>query len=85
MLMKKYWVGLSSLEELGSNFILKLYEHFFDIEKAFNAGRDELLQIEGLSLKKIENFLKLRDKIKLDATFSRVEENNIHEIGRAHV
>lgn len=54
--MKKYWVGLSSLEELGSNFILKLYEHFFDIEKAFNAGRDELLQIEGLSLKKLKTF-----------------------------
>lgn len=78
--MKKYWVGLSSLEELGSIFILKLYEHFFDIEKAFNAGRDELLQIEGLSLKKIENFLKLRDKIKLDAALSRVEENNIHVV-----
>lgn len=78
--MKKYWVGLSSLEELGSSFILRLYEHFFDIEKAFNAGREELTQIEGLSLKKIENFLKLREKIKLDTTLSRVEENNIRVI-----
>ncbi len=78
--MKKYWVGLSSLEELGSNFILKLYEHFFDIEKAFNAGREELTQIEGLSLKKIEKFLNLRDKVKPELSLSRVEENNIHVI-----
>lgn len=78
--MNKYWVGLSSLEELGSNFILSLYEHFFDIEKAFNAGREELTQIEGLSLKKIENFLKLRDKLKPETALARVEENNIHVI-----
>lgn len=78
--MNKYWVGLSSLEELGSNFILSLYEHFFDIEKAFNAGREELTQIEGLSLKKIENFLKLRDKLKPETALARVEENNIQVI-----
>ena len=30
----KYWIGLSSIEQLDSSFILKLYNHFGDIEKA---------------------------------------------------
>ena len=32
----KYWVAFSSIEEIGSRTIEKLYQHFNDIEKAFN-------------------------------------------------
>lgn len=59
----KYWIALSSIEQIDSAFTLKLYEHFNDIEKAYNAGCDDLKNIEGLSVKKSENFLKQRDKV----------------------
>lgn len=75
--MDKYWVGLSSVESLGSKFILDLYTHFGDIEKAFYATSKELSQIEGLSVKKAEKFLNLRDKIDLDKTYDYVVNNNI--------
>lgn len=75
--MDKYWVGLSSVESLGSKFILDLYTHFGNIEKAFYATSKELSQIEGLSVKKAEKFLNLRDKIDLDKTYDYVVNNNI--------
>lgn len=75
--MDKYWVGLSSVESLGSKFILDLYTHFGDIEKAFYSTSKELSQIEGLSVKKAEKFLNLRDKIDLDKTYDYVVNNNI--------
>ena len=48
----KYWLAFSSIEQIDSAFILKLYEHFKDIKKAFQSTSDELSQIEGLSIKK---------------------------------
>ena len=59
--MRKYWVALSSIEEIGSSFIQRLYHYFGDIESAFNAT--DLSQIEGLNIKKAEKYLRLRDKL----------------------
>lgn len=73
----KYWIGLSSIEQIDSRFILKLYEHFGDIEKAYNASKSELSSIEGLSVKKAENFLKKRDELDLDKVYDRVVSNGI--------
>ncbi len=73
----KYWIGLSSIEQIDSRFILTLYEHFGDIEKVFNATRVELSNIEGLSVKKAEIFLEYRDKVNLDKTYDRVISGEI--------
>ena len=75
--MEKFWVGLSSIESLGSKFILDLYTHFGNIEQAFYATSKELEQIDGLSIKKAEKFLNLRDKIDLDKVYNYVIDNNI--------
>lgn len=74
----KYWIAFSSIEQVDSNFILKLYRHFGDIEKAFNSSLDELKNIEGLSTKKCENFLASRDKVDLDKTFAQIETGGIN-------
>lgn len=50
----KYWVALSSIEEIDSSFIQRLYNYFGDIETAFNAS--DLSAIDGLSVRKAENF-----------------------------
>lgn len=53
----KYWTAFSSIEQLDSTFIQRLYNYFGDIEAAFNATLKDLEQIEGLSVKKAENFI----------------------------
>ena len=73
----KYWLAFSSIEQIDSLFTLKLFEYFKDIEKAFNASSDDLKNIEGLSVKKAENFLKFRDKINPDKVLSDVVNRGI--------
>ena len=74
----KYWIAFSSIEQIDSNFIQKLFEHFGDIEVAFNASIDDLKKIDGLSVKKAENFLRHRDKVDIDRTFTEVETRGIN-------
>ncbi len=75
---KKFWIAFSSIEQIDSLFIKRLYEHFGDIEKAFNASSGDLSKIEGLSVKKCENFLRFRDKVNVDKTFADVESKGIN-------
>jgi len=74
----KYWIAFSSIEQIDSSFILKLYEHFGDIETAFKATPDMLKNIDSLSVKKAENFLRYRDKVDIDKTFTEVETRGIN-------
>lgn len=74
--MDKYWIGLSSIEELSSSFILRLYNHFGNIEQAFYAN--DLSAIEGLSVAKAEKFMRLRDKVDPDKVFEAVQSRGIN-------
>ena len=73
--MQKYWVAFSSIEEISSSFVLRLYNHFGNIEDAFCAN--DLSEIEGLSVKSAEKFLKLRDKIEPEKCLKDVESRGI--------
>ena len=48
----KYWIAFSSIEQIDSRFIKRLYDYFGDIERAFNCNLKELENIDGLSVKK---------------------------------
>ena len=48
---KKYWIAFSSIEQIDSSFILKLYDYFGDIEQAFQASLNDLKNIDGLDIK----------------------------------
>ena len=74
----KYWVAFSAIEQLDSTFIQKLYNYFGDIETAFNANLDDLKQIEGLSVKKTENFIEKRKNINPDKVYEEILERNIN-------
>lgn len=76
----KYWIGFSSIEQLDSRFIQRLYNYFGNIEDAFNASSKDLRNIEGLSVKKAETFLKERDKVDIDKAYSIVENRGINYI-----
>lgn len=73
--MQKYWVALSSIEEIDSKFILSLYDYFGDIASAYNAN--DLSGIEGLSISRAEKFLRLRDKTDADRLFQQVEDRGL--------
>jgi DNA processing protein len=74
----KYWIAFSSIEQIDSLFIKTLYNHFEDIEVAFNCSLNDLKNIKNLSIKKAENFIKHRDKIDIDRTFTEVETRGIN-------
>ena len=73
----KYWLAFSSIEQLDSRFIKRLYDYFGDIEEAFNAPINELSQIDGLSVQKAENFVNLRKNINPDKILEEVEKRGI--------
>lgn len=73
-----YWVAFSSIESIDSTFVQRLYNYFGDIETAFKANKQELSQIEGLSVKKAENFIKSRDKVDVEKAVEEVVKRNIN-------
>ena len=74
---KKYWVAFSAIDQLDSTFIQRLYNYFGDVEVAFNATKKDLEQIDGLSIKKAENFLEKRKGINPEKALEEVEKRNI--------
>lgn len=73
----KYWIAFSSMEEVGSKFVQRLYNYFGDIEKAFNASLNELSQIDGLNIKQAQNFIEKRDKTNIDKVMDEMVHRNL--------
>ena len=74
---QKFWIGLSSAEQLDSGLIHSLFKYFGDIERVFNCSANDFKNIEGINIKKAENFLRLRDKINPDKTCEEIEKRGI--------
>ncbi|MCQ2739183.1 MAG: DNA-processing protein DprA [bacterium] len=74
----KFWTAFSSIEQLDSTFVQRLYNHFGDVETAFNATLNELKQIEGLSVKKAENFVEKKKNVNPDKTLEFIKSKNIN-------
>ena len=75
---EKYWIAFSAIEQLDSTFIQRLYNYFGDIETAYNAQLSDLKQIEGLSIKKAENFIEKRKSINPDKALDEVQKRGIN-------
>lgn len=80
MKKNKFWIAFSSIEEIDSRFIQRLYNYFGDIETAYNASLSSLSQIDGLNIKKAETFLKKRDKTNPDTARDEIIRRNINFI-----
>lgn len=74
----KYWVAFSSIEQLDPNFVRRLYNYFGDIETAFKASLNDLKQIEGLSVRKAENFLEKRKTVDIEKSLAEVQNRGIN-------
>lgn len=74
---QKYWIAFSSIEEIDSPFIQRLYNYFGDIETAFNASLSDLSQIDGLNKKKAQNFIEKRSKVNPDKALDEILRRNL--------
>ena len=74
----KYWTAFSSIEQLDSTFIQRLYNYFGDIETAFNAKISDLEQIEGLSKTKAENFINKKKNIYPEQTLEFIQKRGLN-------
>lgn len=77
MLKNKYWIAFSSIESIDSAFILRLYNYFGDIEAAFKANEREFQNIDGLSVKKAQNFVEARKTLDIEKPLAEIEKRNI--------
>lgn len=73
----KYWIAFSSMEELDSSFIQRLYNYFGDIKIAYECSLSDLSQIDELNIKKAEKFIKKRDKTNPDKVLEEVTSRGI--------
>ena len=73
----KFWIAFSSIENIDSEFILRLYNYFGDIEKAWNVDKSEFQHIDGLSVKKSENFLQARKNLNIDEKFELIQKRGV--------
>lgn len=72
----KYWIAFSAIEEIGSVFIKKLYEHFSDIEQAWNAPLAEIYEIENITKKQADVFAQKRRDVNPDKCFEEIAKRN---------
>lgn len=77
MKSEKYWIAFSSMEQIDSCFVHRLYNYFGDIETAYKASLSDLSQIDGLNIKKAETFLKAREKTNPDKVLDEVIRKGI--------
>ena len=74
---KKYWIALSSIEELDSSFIIRLYEFFENLEFAFDADEKELYKIPNINKSKLKKFIAKRDKLDIDKIYNSVLDRGL--------
>ena len=75
--MDRYWIAFSAIENIDSEFVQRLYNYFGNIEDAYNASLSDLSKIEGLSVKKAENFINAKNKIDINKNIDEVLKRNI--------
>jgi DNA processing protein len=70
---KGYWVGFNKVPGIGSARLRALLDFFGDVEVAWNAGAFDLKQA-GLDRRSLENLLKARQTLDLDAELARLDK-----------
>ena len=74
----KFWTAFASIEQLDSTFIQRLYNYFGDVETAWNTTLSDLKQIEGLSVRKAENFIEKKKGVNPEQTLDFVLNKGIN-------
>lgn len=78
MTKDKYWIAFSAIEQVDSSFVQRLFNYFGDVESAFKASLNDLSNIDGLSVRKTETFVRERAKINPDKVLDDVVQKEIN-------
>lgn len=73
----KFWIAFSSIEEVGSSFVQRLFNYFGDIETAFNSSLNDLSQIDGLNIRQAKTFIAKRDKVNIDKVMEEINNRGL--------
>lgn len=73
----KFWIAISSIEEIDSKFVQRLYNYFGNVETAYNSSLSDLSQIDELNINKAKKFIEKRDKINPDKILDEISRRNI--------
>jgi len=74
---KKFWIAFSSIEQIDSSFVQRLYNYFGDIEVAYNASLADLSQIDALNIKKAQTFINQRAKVDPDKVMDEILQRKL--------
>lgn len=73
----KYFYAFSTDERFSLSFARILYNHFQDIEKAWNASFSDIKNIRGTTDKKIQEFIDFRNNTDIDYIYSEFQKSDI--------
>lgn len=73
----KFYAAFASNEFFGSRIVKSLYDITGDIQSAWECDLSALYKIEGITPKKADNFLKIRDEINPDEEIEKLEASGI--------
>jgi DNA processing protein len=73
----RYWIGFNRVSGIGAARLQALLDYFGDLETAWQASAHDLRQA-GLDRRSLENLLKARNEMDLDAEVERLEQAKVH-------
>lgn len=73
----RYWVGFNKVSGIGAARLRALLDYFGDLETAWNAPAHDLRQA-GLDRRSLDNLLRTRGALDLDAELERLARARVH-------
>ncbi|HLB47673.1 MAG TPA: DNA-processing protein DprA [Anaerolineales bacterium] len=76
---RRYWIGFNKVKGIGPAKVRALLDHFGDLESAWNASRDALVEA-GLDRRALESLEAARQGIDLDRVMAELEQAGINTL-----
>ncbi len=76
---RRYWIGFNKVKGIGQAKVRALLDHFGDLQSAWNASRDALVEA-GLDRRALESLEAAREGIDLDRVMAELEQAGINTL-----
>jgi len=73
---KIYWLAWSKIKGIGAVTLKRIYDHFGSVETAWTVNESELLKIEGIAKKLVNNIKEEKSKINPKEVYIKHREKN---------
>lgn len=75
---KIYWLAWSKIKGIGAVTLKKIFDYFGDLETAWTVNEKELLKIEGIGHRFVDNIKEEKNKINPEQLYIKHQEKNPH-------